>query len=104
MDSTQVGVHNEADQVSPGGFLQRRGSRGPEAEVILEVLGNLATLKGQLADQEVSALLLRTAFAQDNSSGPVTMGLLDPSGSRADLRAALVAICLRGGGGVACVQ
>lgn len=99
VDGAQVGVLEEADQVSLGGFLQSHDSRGLEAEVSLEVLGNLTdeALEGQLADEELSALLVTTDLTKGNSTRPVTMGLLDTSGSRGRLTCCLGGQLLAGG-------
>ena len=56
MDSSQVGVLEEGDEVSLGGLLEGKDGGGLEAKVGLEVLGDLTdeTLEGKLADQELS--------------------------------------------------
>ena len=84
VDGTEVGVLKEADEVSLRGFLEGHDSRGLEAEVSLEVLGNLTdeTLEGELPDEELSALLVTTDLTEGDGTGPVTMGLLDTSCSR----------------------
>ena len=38
------------------------------------------TLEGELADEELSRLLVTTDFTESDSSRPETMGLLDTSG------------------------
>ena len=55
MDGAEVGVLEEADQVGLGGLLQGDDGRRLEAQVGLEVLGDLAdeALEGQLADRKV---------------------------------------------------
>ena len=84
VDGTQVGVLKEADEVGLRGFLQGHDSRGLEAEVGLEVLGDLTheTLEGQLPDEELSALLVTTDLTQGHGTGPVTVGFLDTSCGR----------------------
>jgi hypothetical protein len=88
-----------------------------ESEVGLEVLSDFSdeTLERQLADQELSRLLVTTDFTKSDCTGAVTMRLLDASGSvvqasdtyscskkcedayvGADFLAALEASCLRG--------
>ena len=91
MDGAQVGVLEEADQVSLRGLLKGHDSGGLEAQVGLEVLGNLTneTLEGQLPDEELGALLVTTDLTESNGSGPVTMGLLDSSCSRGRLASSL---------------
>ena len=91
MDSAQVGVFKEADQVSFGSLLKGHDGRGLEAQVCLEVLGDLTdeTLEGQLADQELSGLLVTTDLTESNGTGPVTVRLLDSSCSRSRLASSL---------------
>ena len=82
MDGAQVGVLEEADQVGLGGLLKGQDSGALEAEVGLEVLGDLTdqALEGQLADQQLGGLLVLADLAQGDGSGPVAMGLLHASG------------------------
>ena len=84
MDGTQVGVLKESNEVSLRGFLEGHDSRGLEAEVSLEILGDLTdeTLEGEFPDEELSALLVTTNLTESNSTRPVAMGLLDTSCSR----------------------
>ena len=91
VDSAQVGIFEESDEVSLGGFLQGQDGRSLESEVGLEVLGDLTdqTLEGQLADQQVGRLLVTTDLTKSNSSGSVTMRLLDTSGGRGGLASSL---------------
>ena len=60
MDRAQVGVLEEADEVGLGGLLEGEDGGGLEAEVGLEVLGDLAdeALEGELADEELGRLLV----------------------------------------------
>ena len=60
VDGAQVGVLEEAHQVGLAGLLQRQDGTALEAQVGLEVLCNLAdqALEGQLADQQLRALLV----------------------------------------------
>ena len=83
MDGTQVGVLKQTDEVSLTGLLESHDGRALEAEVCLEVLGNLTdqTLEGQLADEKLSGLLVSPDLTESNSSWPVSVGLLDSSGS-----------------------
>ena len=98
MDGAQVGVLEEADEVGLGGLLEGEDGGGLEAEVGLEVLGDLAdeALEGELADEELGGLLVLADLTKRDGTGAVTVGLLDAAGGGADLRAALVASCLRG--------
>ena len=73
VDGTEVGVLEEADQVSLGGLLQGLYGRALEAQVRLEVLGDLAhqPLERQLADQQFGRLLVAADLAQCHRTGPV---------------------------------
>ena len=56
VDGAEVGVLEDADQVGLGGFLEGHDGRGLEAEIGLEVLGDLTdqSLEGQFADKQLS--------------------------------------------------
>ena len=79
MDGAEVGILEKADEVSLGRLLKGHDGGALEAEIGLEVLGNLAdkTLEGELADEKLSRLLVTPDLTKSHSSGPVTMGLLD---------------------------
>jgi hypothetical protein len=83
MDGSQVGVLEEANEVSLSGLLQSQDCRGLEAQVCLEVLGNLAhqALEGQLADEQLGGLLVLADLTECNSSRPVAVRLLHTAGS-----------------------
>ena len=78
VDGAQVGVLEQADQVSFASLLQGHDGRALEPEVRLEVLSDLThkPLERQLADQKLSALLVPTDLTKSHRSGAVTMGLL----------------------------
>ena len=99
MDGAQVGVLKETNQVSLRGLLESHDSRGLETEVSLEVLGNFSdkALEGQLADEELSGLLVTTDLTESNGTRAVTVGLLDSSGSRGRLAGSLGGKLLPGG-------
>ncbi len=83
MDGTKVGVLKQSYKVGLAGFLKGGHSRALETQVGLEVLGNFTnqTLERQLADEQLSGLLVATDFTQSHSSRLVTVGLLhSPSG------------------------
>ena len=86
MDGAQVGVLKQTNEVSLASLLEGHDSRGLEPEVSLEVLGNLSdqTLEGELADEELSGLLVPPDLPEGDSSRPVPVGLLDSTsgGSR----------------------
>ena len=83
MDGGQVGVLEEPDEVGLGGLLEGQDGRRLEAQVGLEVLGDLAdqALEGQLADQEVGRLLVLADLAERDRSRAVPVGLLDTAWS-----------------------
>ncbi len=76
MDSSQVGVLEETHEVSLSGLLEGQHSRGLEAQVGLEVLGNLTNqaLERELADEQLGALLILANLAQSDSAGPEEEG------------------------------
>jgi histone H3 len=82
MDGAQVGVFEKTDQVGLSGFLESKDSRTLETKIGLEVLGDLTNkaLEGQLADEEVSGLLVTTDLTKSDGSRSVTVGLLHTSG------------------------
>jgi len=99
VDSAQVRIFEEPDQVGFGGFLQGQHGRSLEAEVGLEVLGDLAdqALEGELPDQEVSRLLVPADFAQSHRARPVPVRLLDAAGGGGALPSSLRRELLAGG-------
>lgn len=82
MDGAEVGVLEEGDEVGLNGLLERTDGGALEAEVGLEVLGDLTnkTLEGQLADEELGGLLVATDLTESDGTRLVAMGLLDTSG------------------------
>ena len=91
VDSAQVGVFKKTNQVSLRGFLESHDGGRLETQVSLEVLGDLTdkTLEGQLADQELSGLLVTTDLTESDGTGPITMGLLDSTGGGGALTGSL---------------
>ena len=79
VDGAEVGVLEEADEVGLRGLLQGRDGRALEAQVRLEVLGNLAdeALEGQLADEQLRALLVAADLAEGDGARAVAVGLSD---------------------------
>ena len=82
VDGAEVGVLEEGDQVGLYGLLESTDGGGLEAEIGLEVLGDLTdkTLEGQLADEELSRLLVATDLTESDGSGLVAVRLLDTTG------------------------
>ena len=91
VDGAQVGVLKQTDEVSLAGLLEGHDGRALEAEVSLEVLGDLTnkTLEWQLADEELSGLLVSSDLSESDGSWPVSVGLLDTSGGWGTLASCL---------------
>ena len=84
MDGAQVGVLEVRDEVSLNGLLERTDGRALEAEVALEVLGDLTdqTLEGELADEELSRLLVATDLTEsDGTLGCMLVDMMVECGS-----------------------
>jgi len=71
-------VLEEPDEVGLRGLLQRGDGGGLEAEVGLEVLRDLAdeALEGELADEQLRALLVLADLAERDGAGAEAVGLL----------------------------
>ena len=91
MDGTEVGVLEEADEVGLGSLLEGQDGTALEAEVGLEVLGDLTNeaLEGELADEKVGRLLVAADLAEGDRAGTVAVGLLDAAGRRGRLAGGL---------------
>ena len=78
VDGRQVGVLEQTHEVGLGSFLKSQDGRGLEAEIGLEVLGNLTdqALEGQLADQQLRGLLVFADLTKSHGTGAVAVGLL----------------------------
>jgi len=81
VDSTQVSILKKSHKVSLGGFLKGQDGRSLEAQITLEILGNLThkTLEGQLADQQIRRLLVTTNLTKGDRTRSVSVRLLDTS-------------------------
>ena len=99
MDGAQVGVLKETNQVGLRGLLEGHDGGGLEPQVSLEVLGDLTdkTLEGQLADEELSGLLVPPDLTEGHGAGAVPVGLLDSTGGRGGLASGLGGQLLPGG-------
>ena len=99
MDGSQVGVLEQAHQVGLCGLLQGQDRGALEAQVGLEVLGDLPdqALEGQLADEQLGGLLVLADFAQGHRAGPVAVGLLHATGGWGRLAGCLGGQLLAGG-------
>lgn len=107
VDGAQVGVLEEGDEVGLDGLLERTDGGALEAEVGLEVLGDLTdqTLEGELADEELGRLLVATDLTESDGTRLVAVRLLDTTGRRGGLASGLGGELLTGGlatSGLAC--
>ena len=107
VDGAKICVLEEADKVSFGGFLKGEDCGRLEAEIGLEVLGNLTdkALEWQLADEELSGLLVASDLTKSDGSRSVSVGLLDTSGGRGGFAGSLGGELLArslSSGGLAC--
>lgn len=78
MERAEVGVLEEADEVSLGRLLEGKDGGGLEPEVGLEVLGDLSNqaLEGDLADEKLGGLLVLSDLSESEGTRPVAAGLL----------------------------
>ena len=99
VDGAQVGVLKQADEVGLASFLQSHDGGRLEAQISLEVLSDFTdqTLEGQLADQQLGALLVSADLTQRDGAGPVAVGLLDSAGRGGGLASSLGGELLPGG-------
>jgi histone H3 len=91
VNGAEVGVFKESNEVGLSSFLEGQHGRALEAKVTLKVLSNLTdeTLEGQLADQQVSGLLVTTDLTESHGTRTVTVRLLDSTGRRGTLASCL---------------
>jgi len=99
MDGTQVGVLKQANQVGLACLLQSHDSRALEPQVSLEVLGNLPdqALEGQLADEQLSGLLVPPDLTEGHCARPVPVRLLHTTSGWCTLPGSLGGQLLPGG-------
>ena len=81
VDGAEVSVLKQTNQISLAGLLECHDGRALESQIGLEILSDLTdqTLEGKLADQKLSGLLVSPDLTESDSSGPVSVGLLDSS-------------------------
>jgi histone H3 len=91
VDGAEVGVLEEGDEVSLNGLLESADGRRLEAEIRLEVLGDLTneTLERELSDEELSRLLVATDLTESDGTRLIAMRLLDTTGRRGGLASGL---------------
>jgi len=100
MNSSQVGVLEERDEVSLSSFLESHNGGGLEAEIGLEVLSDFTDepLEGELADEELGGLLVTPDLTESDGTGAESVGLLDTtSGGLCGLSRGLGCELLTGG-------
>jgi hypothetical protein len=70
VDGAEVGVLEQGDEVGLNGLLESTDGGGLEAQVGLEVLGDLTdqTLEGELADEQLSGLLVATDLTESDGT------------------------------------
>ena len=97
MNSAHVRVLKESYEVGLRGFLESEDRGRMESKVSLEVLSDLTdkALEGELADEQVSALLVLANLAKCHGSR-AAVGLLHAPGRGRGFALALVASCLQG--------
>ena len=98
VDGAQIGVLEEANQVSLRRFLQSHNSRRLESQVGLEVLGDLTdkTLEWQLANKKLGRLLVSSNFSESDRSWSVSVGFLHSASGRRALASGLGSQLLSG--------
>jgi histone H3 len=91
VDSAQVGIFEQTDEIGLAGLLQSHDSRALEAQIGLEVLGDLTdeALEGQFPNEQFRRLLVTTDLSEGHGTGPVTMGLLHSPRRRGTLTSSL---------------
>ena len=91
VDGAQVGVLEEGDEIRLDGLLESTDGGRLEAEIGLEILGNLTnqSLEGELADQKLSRLLVSSNLTESDGTGLVSVRLLDATGARGGLAGGL---------------
>ena len=99
VDGAEVCVLKEVDEVCLGGLLEGRDGGGLEAEVGLEVLGNLAdeALEGELADEQLGGLLVAADLTESDGTGAEAVGLLHAASGWGGLAGSLCGELLAGG-------
>ncbi|XDV19092.1 hypothetical protein PO909_024659 [Leuciscus waleckii] len=83
VDGAQVGVLKQTHQISLARLLQGHDSRALEAQIRLEILSDFShqALERQFANQQFSGFLITANLSQRHGTGPVTMRLLNATGS-----------------------
>ena len=99
VDGTEVGVLEETDHVGLSSLLESEDGGGLETEVVLVLRSDLTnkSLEGELADEELGALLEAADLAEGDGAWSEAVGLLDATSSDDLLGGLLVGDVLAGG-------
>ena len=78
----KVRVLEKTNEVSLSSLLKSKDGGGRETEIVLEGRRDLTnkTLEGELADEEISGLLVSTDFTDSDGTRAVAVSLLDTAG------------------------
>jgi hypothetical protein len=84
MNSAQVGILEQTDEVRLGRLLKSQHRRPLKPQIALEILGDLPhqPLEGEFANEKVRGFLVPTDFAEGDGSGAVAVGFFDASRGR----------------------
>ena len=79
VDGAEVGVFEQADQVSFDGFLESEESGALESELAVGLVGDVLddSLERKLSDEEVGASLVLSDLSDGDGSRSESVGLLD---------------------------
>jgi len=82
VNSTQVSVFEESDEIRLAGFLKRHDGRALETQIRLKVLCDFTdkTLERELADKQLGRLLVTPNLTKSDGTGPESMGFLYTAG------------------------
>ena len=99
VDSGKVGILEKTDKVSLSRLLKGKDGRSLETKIGFVILSDLTdkSLEGKLADEELGRLLVTSDLTKSDSSGSVSMGLLNTTGGRGALTGSLGGELLSGG-------
>ena len=91
VDGAQVGVLEQANKVGLGRLLEGEHGRALEAQVRLELLSDLThqTLERELADEQLSGLLVAADLTESDGARSVAVGLLHAASGRGGLAGSL---------------
>lgn len=99
VDSAEVGVFEETNEVSFSSLLESEDGGRLESEFSLEFVSNVSdeSLERELSDEEISGLLVLSDFSESNGAGSESVGFLDSTGGGGGLSSGLGSELLSGG-------